>query len=272
MHNFGISINHEIMTRWNLHKCNSPDEVYQILKTDRIWAGYAICDLESPLWERSAFYCVHRGKSCALVLHVDTKSFQVLTAFGITEGVNAAWLQIPLPEKAWISLRTETEMKHFCRFYHVNDLQSMWRLHLPKFSARISAHNYPVTQLGVDRQPEIEILLREHEECAYSPEQLQRGVFFGVEDRGKIVSLVGTHVVSAKYKLAAVGNAFTHPKYRSKGYFRTCLSAVLDRLFSMGITDVVANVIQDNLPSLKGALSVGFKKYCPYWEGIAYRR
>jgi RimJ/RimL family protein N-acetyltransferase len=97
-------------------------------------------------------------------------------------------------------------------------------------------------------------------------------VFFAAEDRGKIVSLVGTHVVSTIYKLAAVGNAYTHPNYRGKGYFRTCLSAVLERLFSMGITDVVANVIQDNLPSLKGALSVGFKKHCPYWEGIAYRR
>lgn len=260
------------MTRWHLHKCNSPDEAYQMLKTDRIWAGYAICDLESPLWERSSFYHVQHANSHALVLHFDAKSFQVLTAFGNPEGVNEAWSQIPLPEKAWISLRSEIEIKQFCRFYQMRDLRSMWRLHLPKSSAIISALDYPLILLGVDRQAEIEILLREHEECAYSPEQLQRGVFFGMEHRGKIVSLVGTHVVSTKYKLAAVGNAYTHPEYRGKGYFRTCLSAVLHRLFDMGITDVVANVIQDNIPSLKGALSVGFKKYCSYWEGIAHKR
>ena len=147
----------------------------------------------------------------------------------------------------------------------------MWRLHLPADSFDESGVDDSVITVGINRQHEVESLLHGHPEGAYAPQQLERGIFCGIENRGKLVSVVGTHVLSSKFRIAAVGNAFTHPEYRGRGYYRSCLAAVIKRLRSMGITDIIANVIQENQPSLSGASSLGFVKHCPYWEGIGVK-
>jgi GNAT superfamily N-acetyltransferase len=260
------------MSDWHVQKCNTPAEAYRLLKSDRVWAGYAICDLESPLWERSTFFWLQKDGRQSLVLHHDAGAFHVLTAFGDPKGVNAAWSRIPLPQKAWYSLRSKQEVEGLVPYFQPQTLHPMWRLYLAGSKVRLSPGNIPVVRLGRDRCLEVEQLLQKHPECAYSPEQLSDGAFFGVEDHGELAALVGTHAVSIEYNIAAVGNAFTRPDVRGKGLFRACLSAVLHRLLRMGIQDVVANVRCDNIASLQGALSMGFEKHCLYWEGIGCKR
>jgi len=256
------------MTGWKVKVGTTPDEVYHYLKSDRIWAGYAICDLENPLWEHSKFYLANTGSQFAVVLHFETEAFHGITAFGDSEGIDAIWSQVPIPPKLWISLRSKLEFEPLFRKYRVDDFHAMWRLHFSVSSASLSLPPHRVVCLGADRQPELQDFIKDSLGSAYSPEQLVGGVFYGVEENGKLWSVVGTHVLSTKYQLAAVGNAYTRPEYRGKGYFRACLSAVLHRLREMGVRDVVANVMQSNTPSMEGALSMGFVKHCAFWEGV----
>ena len=239
---------------------------------DRIWAGYALCDLESPLWEHSSFYWGEQGNKESLALHVDLGAFRILSGFGDPEGVNATWSEIRLPLEMQYSVRTEGEVEGLRQYYHLESLYPMWRLHLKTSEIVSWDSGIDVTPIDSDRGEELSVIFQGHPECAYVPEQLKSGVFYGVLNNGKLLAVVGTHVLSRKYRIAAVGNAFTFPEARGNWYFHACLAAVIERLSEMGIDDIIANVGADNIPSLKGALALGFKKYCQYWEGVGGKR
>ena len=45
---------------------------------------------------------------------------------------------------------------------------------------------------------------------------------------GALVAVAGTHLVSDTYGVAAIGNVFTHPDYRGRGYATLATGAVTD--------------------------------------------
>ena len=106
---------------------------------------------------------------------------------------------------------------------------------------------------------------------AFSPEQIARGVFYGVLVAGRVVSVAGTHLVSPTYGVAGMGNIFTHPDHRGRGYGTATTSAVASELYRRGIGDVVLNVSQDNAPAIRIYERLGFERYCPFNEGPAAR-
>jgi RimJ/RimL family protein N-acetyltransferase len=106
---------------------------------------------------------------------------------------------------------------------------------------------------------------------AFSPEQIARGVFYGIPVEGRIVAVAGTHLVSPTYSVAGMGNIFVHPDHRGRGYGTATTSAVANELLQRGIRDVVLNVAQDNAPAIHVYEKLGFERYCPFYEGPATR-
>jgi predicted GNAT family acetyltransferase len=104
---------------------------------------------------------------------------------------------------------------------------------------------------------------------AFHVSQMQPGVFYGLWVEGYLVAAAGTHLLSPTYGLAAVGNVFTHPSYRRKGYGLAATSAVVSALLETGIRDIVLNVSQKNLPAVRIYERLGFERYCPFLEGPA---
>ncbi|HUX77330.1 MAG TPA: GNAT family N-acetyltransferase, partial [Anaerolineae bacterium] len=104
---------------------------------------------------------------------------------------------------------------------------------------------------------------------AFSPAQMERGVFHGVLPDGNLVAAAGTHLVSPTTGVAAVGNVFTHPDYRGQGYGTVTTSAVVAELLQLGIRDVILNVNQDNATAIRIYERLGFERYCPFLEGPA---
>jgi predicted GNAT family acetyltransferase len=84
-----------------------------------------------------------------------------------------------------------------------------------------------------------------------------------------LVAAAGTHLVSATYGVAAVGNVFTHPDHRGQGYGTVTTSAVVAELLRRGIRDVILNVGQDNAGAIGIYERLGFERYCPFLEGPA---
>jgi len=64
-----------------------------------------------------------------------------------------------------------------------------------------------------------------------------------------VVAAAGTHLVSEKYHLAAIGNVFTQPEYRGRGYATACTAAVVSELMSGGF-QVALNVGAANAPAI----------------------
>ena len=102
---------------------------------------------------------------------------------------------------------------------------------------------------------------------AFDLAQLQQGAFYGVLEENRLVAVAGTHLVSPTYGVAAVGNVFTHPHYRRRGYGTATTSAVVAKLLADGIRDIILNVGQNNASAIRVYERLGFERYCPFFEG-----
>ena len=97
-------------------------------------------------------------------------------------------------------------------------------------------------------------------------------MFYGVAVEGRLVAAAGTHLVSPTYGVAAVGNVFTHPNYRCRGYGTVTIGAVVAELVRLGIRDIVLNVNQSNGDAIRIYEKLGFERYCAFLEGPAVLR
>ena len=150
------------MAKWQIRQCIDPEEVYRFLMLDRIWAGYALCDLESPLWEHSSFYWGEQGNKESLALHVDLGAFRILSGFGDPEGVNATWSEIRLPLEMQYSVRTEGEVEGLRQYYHLESLYPMWRLHLKTSEIVSWDSGINAVPIGSDRSEELSAIFQGH--------------------------------------------------------------------------------------------------------------
>jgi RimJ/RimL family protein N-acetyltransferase len=105
----------------------------------------------------------------------------------------------------------------------------------------------------------------------YIPEHLDSGVYRGVVDEGRLVAVAGTHVVSRQEGVAVVGNVFTHPQARGKGYATACTSAVTEALLDY-CDHVVLTVDPGNTPAVAAYAKLGFREVCQLVEASAARR
>jgi len=166
-----------------------------------------------------------------------------------------------------------------CREAHLSALQTHYQTSGIDHMLRMTlspADFRPVTAFGVNRLGpgyvgELARLYDSAQGNAFTPFQLAQGVFYGVGQRGRLVSAAGTHIVARTMGVAAVGNVCTYPEQRGHGYATRCTSAVCADLLTFGL-DVVLNVAQDNADAIHIYQKLGFKVYCPFVEGIAVRK
>ena len=107
---------------------------------------------------------------------------------------------------------------------------------------------------------------------AFSPWQIAHGVFYGVWHDSALVATAGTHVWSAAEGVAAVGNVFTQPEFRGRGYATLCTAAVAREAIAAGLDTVVLNVRQDNAPAIRVYEKLGFRRYHLCIEGSGWLR
>ncbi len=113
---------------------------------------------------------------------------------------------------------------------------------------------------------------------AFSPLQVLEGVFFGLAsqvsdqtERGAWVAVAGTHLVAPMMGIAAVGNIYTHPADRGKGYGQLVTSAVTEELLNRKLL-VVLNVDEANTAAVHLYEKLGYRVHCKFVEGVGRRR
>jgi predicted GNAT family acetyltransferase len=95
-------------------------------------------------------------------------------------------------------------------------------------------------------------------------------VYFGIRDDRRIVSAAGTHLVSARLGVAALGNVVTLPAYRGRGYCKIVTAATCAAL-RPAIADIGLNVRADNRPAVRCYEDVGFRGAASYVEVVCER-
>ena len=185
---------------------------------------------------------------------------------GETDGLRAILAGAPWAERVYLTCRAE-HLAMTREFYAWDEVESMWRMALQR--TRFQPVKGDWVRLTPAHADELVELYALGGGPAYSAAQLEHGVFCGTFVDRRLVAVAGTHLVSPTYGVAAVGNVFTHPGYRGRGYGTAVTSAVVAELLGRGIGDIVLNVNQANQVAIGIYERLGFERYCPFLEGPA---
>jgi GNAT superfamily N-acetyltransferase len=239
------------------------EKIRTILETDRIWSGYAIVDLEPEYVEQCEWIV---GNGAVILLY---RGLELPILFAQGEPKEISELAAGIEQGDYAYTLTGTFRAALLHRLDIASEERMWRMALQK--RRFAEIPQEAHRLGAGDHVEIDELLAEHADRpdAYHRGQLASGVFYGVRHRNKLVSMAGTHVISKNAQLAAVGNVFTHPTHRKRGYGQLVSEAVLAELYGQSIEMIILNVGMNNQPAVKMYQNLGFMPYCGYYEGKA---
>jgi GNAT superfamily N-acetyltransferase len=259
---------------WRVRKLDDKDEILAFLQQDRFYAVYAIGDLEPDFFPKCEWFSAADGeRTQALALHFTGLDPHALFTMGASGGLALILGSVLRPDRVYFTGRSE-HLPAVQAFYSLGEIKKMLRMRVRdedfypvagkalKLSPGYSSELKRLYSLGESRGESV---------IAFSPYQLAQGVFYGIEKRGRLVAAAGTHLVASTYRVAAVGNVFTDPDYRGRGYATLCTSTVTKELLSRGM-DVVLNVQEGNADAIHVYQKLGYREYCRFIEALGVRK
>jgi len=237
--------------------------IRSILELDRSWGAYALADL-SPPWSEQSDWSV-LGESLLLVFRGLTPP--VLFGAGDPDQLQVLFNNLPAG-RYWYTLRP-TDFSLLRERLDEFSRTRLWRMRLVDDS--FEQWTGSATRLEKAHLRQIEDLFAGQADRpdAYLPGQVEHGITFGIFDGEQLLAVAGTHVVDRSSGVAAVGNIFTAPEHRRRGYGIKATAAVVKHLVELNIDTIVLNVEMANQPAIDMYVSLGFMPYCGFYEGIA---
>jgi ribosomal protein S18 acetylase RimI-like enzyme len=238
------------------------------LERDRLYAAYALCDLEDREFGRTRWGVAMEGDEVvALALEYSGATPQPVFLMGDNAGLEAILRDIIRPRAAYLAaLRGSIPAVE--SFYRVDPGPPMVRMWVDRSTFR----PYPAT---VQRllPSEIGDLNRLYQLgfAAWLPSSsIADGVYYGMRVNGQLIAAAGTHVISQEARLGVVGNVLTHVDYRGRGFATAVTGAVTAELLRT-CDQVVLNVRSDNPPALNAYRRLGFADYVRFEERLIHR-
>ena len=156
------------------------------------------------------------------------------------------------------------------KYYRITEAWPMWKMALEARDFQpVVGEVVDVTLADV---PDLLALYAFGGGDAFSPQEIERGVFCGIRQAEHLIAVAGTHVVSESGRIAALGNVMTHPDWRGRGLASIVTSAVVARLIDRGVSTIGLSVSRENAAAIRVYEKLGFRKHVPFHEGLAVRR
>jgi len=245
------------------HRLTHKPEIRRLLNVDREWSLYALADLDDGMFEHCDWSTC--GDSLALVF----RALAIRPIFVLGDAASTRELLTALSEvTGYLNLKPH-QLEGADGVYGYRERHQMRRMFMENFNPRVGTTE-PLTGSDLDR---IERLYATGDGggIAFSPFQLDTGFFRAVRRGGELAAVAGVHVVSRNESVAAVGNIFTHPEYRSQGLAQLVTSAVVAALRDAGIRTIGLNVENTNGAAFRAYERLGFRTHFHYYEGVADR-
>lgn len=261
-----------IASGWELEPDAGDEQAYQALSADRIWNGYSIADLDPPYRAYTRIAVARQPQhGLAACLILEHPAFASIIPFGTPAGLAAIVQAVALPSAAYMLIRSEqlATLKNHYRF--VAEPQEMLRMWVDAAGFRPPAPALPVEQLGIVDLESLDTFYAAYPASTFNVDQLASGPFYGVREQGRLVAAAGVHVVAPRFGIAAVGNIFTLPAARGRGYGLRVTAAVVAHLLNSSCREVILNVAVDNPAARRLYTRLGFQEHCRYYEGRVER-
>lgn len=227
---------------------------------------YALADLEDPYWSGSSWY--RRGDAVVgLVAMPDGAGLAVYAVSTLDPAGSVELLAELAPQlPGGLLITGPSGMSAGLRRHR----EIVWegphlRYHLVDASM-IPEHDPIVVTLGAGDLAALETLYGTEPGAAFfMPHMLGDDTFVGVWEHDRLVAAAGTHVVSERQGIAAIGSVYCHPAYRGRGFGRL-VSAGAVRCLGGRVQTVGLNVSASNRPARSIYESLGFHEVLRYDE------
>jgi predicted GNAT family acetyltransferase len=159
-------------------------------------------------------------------------------------------------EADWLTICPPASFAVFCQFErpaHVHTEQQM--LLQGKILPHLTA---PARLFQPHERDLLDQFYKRNQRFAWTPLMFEMGPYYGVWRDEQVVAAAGIHFVTPY--IAQVGNVFTHPDFRGKGFATATTAAVAYHLQQMEIPIISLFVTTDNLPAIRIYEKLGFAK------------
>lgn len=254
------------------------------LEQDRIYAAYALCDLEEREFARTRWGIATRASGGtdpsglagagpaafveAVVMEYAGPSPQPVFIMGSPAGAAAILRSVIRPRLAFVAAQSDLMPAVLTR-YRIDRGPLMARMWVDRGRFR-PVDDPGVERLGPSDAMELNRLYRLGVGAWLPPQAIADGVYFGIRVRGRLVAAAGTHVISPQARLGVVGNVLTHADHRGKGYAKAVTAAVTAELLRT-CDDVALNVRSDNPPAINAYRRLGYIEHVRFEERLAHR-
>lgn len=238
------------------------------LEGDRLYAAYAICDLEEREFARTRWGLAwDRDEPIAVVLEYNGPTPQPLFVMGRQDGIEAVLRDLIRPRLAYVAAPPAV-VPALQSTYRVDPGPTMVRMWVDE--ARFRPYPGAVQRLLPVEIGDLNRLYQLGFASWLPPSSVAEGVYYGMRVNGLLIAAAGTHVVSRGARLAVVGNVLTHVDFRGRGFATAVTGAVTAELLR-SCDQVVLNVRADNPPALNAYRRLGFMEHLRFEERLVHR-
>jgi RimJ/RimL family protein N-acetyltransferase len=238
------------------------------LERDRLYAAYAICDLEDREFARTRWGIATEGDEVIAVgLEYGGLTPQPLFVMGRNDGIEAILGRVVRPRAAYLAAKADM-LPAVAPLYRIDPGPPMIRMWVDR--ARFQPAPAAVERLLPVEIGELNRLYQLGFGAWLPSSIIAEGVYYGIRVNGRLVAAAGTHVISRSARLAVVGNVLTAPDHRGRGYAKAVTSAVTAELLRF-CDQVVLNVRSDNPPAIRAYLRLGYVEHTRFEERLVHR-
>jgi GNAT superfamily N-acetyltransferase len=249
-----------------------PHEAIRFLLRDRIWSAYPLgyldpsSDIQSQIWISG-----ETGATSSLVMLSQLPQLVSIFASGDRLGISRLLGDLPAAPASGVFSVMAGTLETLERHFYITTAYSMRRMRIAAqdFRPRRTA---TVSRLGIDDLDAVKRIYGMWTDNHQLPSQLARGIYFGVYHGAELIAIAGTHCISKRYGVGAIGNVLTNSGYRNQGLASTTTTAVAEELFAMGCEEVILKVRQGNDMAYALYQSLGFTNHCSFVEGVFHAR
>jgi ribosomal protein S18 acetylase RimI-like enzyme len=236
---------------------HDPQEVERLLRRDPLRHLLALGDLDPAFWNSTICYYGHDQ----VVVVYSALELPVVLAHGDEPEESIAELIkdcIPLLPRRFYAQLSRSAVGVFEEHFEMAHHGGFFQMALG--NARLVPHQEVELMTGKD----LEDLLAFYSDIAFTDQSrfessmLNAGPYFGIRVDGKVVSMAGTLVSSAKTHVAVLGNIATHSEYRRRGFASRTTSALCANLLDF-VDDIGLNVSVSNKAAIDCYSKLGFE-------------